>query len=311
MPMGSIGKAEAFMEWLNYHHLLYFWTVAKEGSVAKASTTLRLAQPTISGQIRALEEELGEKLFARAGRGLVLTDVGRLVYKYADEIFSIGRELREAVKGRPSGRPLTLNVGIVNILPKLVAYRILEPALRLNEKVRVVCREEAQERLLGDLSVNAIDVVLTDAPLPPALNVRAYNHMLGECGVSVFASRELANQLRKDFPRSLNSAPALLPTKVTTLRRSLDLWFTESELQPDIRGEFDDTALMMVFGQAGDGVFFGHTVIEDEIMRQYDVELVGRIESIRERFYAITVERRLKHPAVVALSRAAREELFS
>ena len=168
------------MEWLNYHHLLYFWTVAKEGSVAKASVALRLAQPTISGQIRALEDSLGEKLFTRAGRGLVLTDVGRLVFKYADEIFTIGRELREAVKGRPTGRPLTLSVGIANAIPKLVAHRILEPALHLNEKVKVVCREEAQERLLAELSVNAIDVVITDAPIPPAVNVRAFNHMLGE-----------------------------------------------------------------------------------------------------------------------------------
>jgi LysR family transcriptional activator of nhaA len=297
------------MEWLNYHHLLYFWTVAKEGSVAKASQTLRLAQPTISGQIRALEEELGEKLFARAGRGLVLTDVGRMVYKYADEIFSIGRELKEAVKGRPTGRPLTLNVGIVNVLPKLVAYRV--PALRLNEKVKVVCREEAQERLLGELSVNAIDVVLTDAPLPPVVNVRAFNHLLGECGVSVFAPWSLAAQLRKGFPRSLDGVACLLPTEATTLRRSLDQWFSQNEIRPDIRGEFDDSALAMVFGQAGNGVFFGHTVIEQQIMKQHDVELVGRIDTIRERFYAITVERRLKHPAVVALSRAAKEELFS
>ena len=185
------------MEWLNYHHLLYFWTVAKEGSVAKASTKLRLAQPTISGQIRALEDELGEKLFARAGRGLVLTDVGRVVYKYADEIFTIGRELREAVKGRPTGRPLVLTAGVANVLPKPVAYRILQPALRLAEKVKVVCREESQERLLADLSVNAIDVVLTDAPLPPTVNVRAFNHMLGECGVSVFAPWSLASATRK------------------------------------------------------------------------------------------------------------------
>ena len=299
------------MDWLNYHHLLYFWTVAREGSIAKASERLRLAQPTISGQLRVLEESLGQKLFMKEGRGLALTEFGRMVYRYADEIFSIGKELTEAVKGRPPGRPMRLVVGISQVVPKLVAYRLLEPALGLAEPIRIVCREDKSERLLADLAVHDLDIVLTDAPASPAVKVRAYSHLLGECGVSVFASAELAGQLRGRFPTSLDGAPILLPSTEAAVRRGLEQWLDEQGIRPEVVGEFDDSALMKSFGQAGVGVFTAPSVIEAAVRREYGVRVIGRIDEVRERFYAVSVERRLKHPAVVAISETARQQTFT
>ncbi len=298
------------VEWLNYHHLLYFWVVARKGGVSAASAELRLAQPTISGQIRALEDSLGEKLFRRVGRRLVLTEMGHTVFRYADEIFSLGRELLDAVKGRPTGRPIRLLVGVADAVPKLIAHRLLEPALRLPEAIRIVCREDKPERLFAALSVHALDLVLSDAPIGPGINVRAFNHLLGECGVTFFGSARLAAAHRRGFPRSLDGAPVLLPAENTTLRRSLDQWFDAQGVRPVVTSEFEDSALLKVFGQAGVGLFAAPSVIEAEVCRQYGVRVVGRVASVRERFYAISVERRLKHPAVVAISEAARGKLF-
>lgn len=300
------------MEWLNYHHLLYFWTVARAGSIARACRQLRLAQPTISGQIRALENTLGEKLFVRAGRGLALTEVGQLVYRYADEIFSLGRELTDVLKGRPSpGRPARFLVGISDALPKLIAYRVLAPALAMPETVRVVCHEARPDRLLAELSSHTLDLVLTDAPLRPAARVRAFNHLLGSCGVTLFAAPPLAARCRRNFPASLDGVPFLLPLETSTLRGSLEHWFDAQGIRPRIAGEFQDTALMETFGQAGIGVFAAPTAIEKEVRRHYRVSPIGRIDGIVERFYAISVERRLKHPAVLAISETARTELFA
>ena len=298
------------MEWLNYHHLLYFWMVARTGSIARASTELRLAQPTISGQLRTLEEYLGERLFNRVGRGLVLTDVGQVVYRYADEIFSLGRELNDVLKGRPQGRPLRLLVGISDALPKLIAYRLLQPALTMTHPVRIVCHENKPERLLTELSSHHLDMVLTDAPLTAATRVRAFNHLLGSCGVSLFASPGLASVYRRNFPRSLDGAPFLLPLENVTLRRSLEQWFEANGIHPKVVGEFQDSALMGTFGQGGVGIFASPSVIEKEVRSHYRVKVIGRVESIVERFYAISVERKLKHPAVVAISEAARSDLF-
>lgn len=299
------------MEWLNYHHLLYFWVTAREGSIARASSQLRLAQPTISGQIRALEQGLGEKLFVRSGRRLVLTDVGRTVYSYADEIFSLGRELMSTVKGLPTERPVRLVVGLADVVPKLIAYRLLEPALRLPGPVQIVLREDRPERLLAELSTHALDLVLADAPLSSAVRIRGFSHLLGECGVTVFAAPRLAARHRRGFPRSLDGAPFLLPTEGTSLRRSMDHWFEAEGIRPRVAGEFDDNALLKVFGQAGVGFFVAPSVIEAEVRRQFRVHVVGRMPSIRERFYAISVERRLKHPAVVAITETARRKLFA
>ena len=298
------------MEWLNYHHLLYFWTVARTGGVSAASAELRLAQPTISGQLRLLEEHFGEKLFHRVGRRLELTDMGRLVYRYAEEIFMLGRELTDAVRGRPTGRPLRFAVGIADQLPKLIAYRLMEPALKLPEPVRLVCHEDKPERLLADLAVHALDLVLTDAPLNPTINVRAFSHLLGECGTTIFGAKALAGRYRRGFPRSLDGAPFLMPTDNTVLRRNLDQWFSQLDLRPQVVSEFEDSALLKAFGERGVGLFAAPTAIEAEVRRQYGVQIIGRVEQVRERFYAISVERRLKHPAVVAISEAAKEKLF-
>ncbi len=299
------------MEWLNYHHLRYFWAAAREGSVTRASQKLNISQPTVSAQIHDLEQALGEKLFARSGRALTLTEVGRTVFRYADEIFGLGRELLDTIKDRPTGRPVRLSVGIADVVPKLVAYRLLEPALQLPETVQIQCLEDRPERLLSELAVHGLDVVITDAPVPPAVKVRAYNHLLGECGVAVFGSEGLAREHKGAFPRCLDGAPWLLPTENTTLRRSLEQWFEAQGLRRRVVGEFEDSALLKVFGEAGRGFFAAPAAIETEVRRQYHVRTIGLIEGLRERFYAVTVERRLKHPAVLAISEAARRDLFA
>ena len=298
------------MEWLNYHHLHYFWVVAKEGTIAAACGKLHVAQPTISAQLRTLENSLGEKLFKRVGRNLILTETGHTVFRYADDIFSLGGELMDTLKGRPTGSPMRFSVGVADVLPKLVAYRLLEPAVNLPESIQLVCHEGNPVELLARLAIHELDLVLSDSPIGPGVRVRAFNHMLGECGVSIFGTKELATAYRRRFPGSLDGAPILLPPDNTSLRRSLEQWFDSEGVRPSMEAEFDDGALLKVFGQAGAGVFAAPTVIEKEIQRQYGVRVVGRLESVRERFYAISVERKVKHPAVVAIADAAREKLF-
>lgn len=299
------------MDWLNYHHLLYFWTVVREGGMSRAAEKLRLAQPTISAQVKLLEEMVGDKLFERQGRRLVLTDVGRLVYRYADEIFGIGRELLETLKGRPTaGRPLSLTVGVANAVPKLVVHRLLQPAIASDHAIRLLCREDGTEALLAELATHALDVVITDVPAPPHVRVKVFNHVLGESDTTFFATAPIAAKLRRRFPRSLQGAPMLLPTTHTALRRALDQWFETEEIRPQVIGEFDDSALMKAFGQGGAGVFPAPSAIEDEIMRQYRVQAVGRTKAVRERYFAITAERRLKHAGVLAITETARTLVF-
>jgi len=298
------------VEWLNYHHLLYFWTVARAGSITRASAELRLSPPTISAQVRTLEESLGEKLLTRSGRNLVPTEMGRTVLSYADEIFSLGRELMGAVKDRPIGRPLRLVVGIADVLPKLIAHQLLEPALRLREPVRIVCREDNPEHLLAELAIQELDLVLLDTPIGPHVKIRAYTHLLGECGVVFMATPQLAETYRRRFPKSLHGAPLLLPTDNSAIRRSLDQWFDAQGIRPAIVGEFEDDALLRVFGEAGAGVFPAPSVLEKELQRRYGFRRIGGTEAVRSRFYAISVERKLKHPAVVAICETARRKLF-
>jgi LysR family transcriptional activator of nhaA len=300
----------AAVEWLNYHHLLYFWTVVRTGSIAAASEELRLASPTISVQLRRLEEQLGEKLLRRSGRRLLPTEMGQAVFRYADEIFSIGRELVDMVRGRPSDRPMKLIVGVVDVMPKFIAHRLIEPALRLGERVRVVCREATPEQLLAQLSVQSLDVVLSDAPIGPGVNVRAFNHLLGETGVSFLGSAKLAQNHRRRFPKSLHGAPILLPATNTATRRSIDQWLEAADIRPDIIGEFEDSELLWEFGAAGEGIFPVQTLLEQQLTRLHRVKVLGRTDAVRSRFYAISVERRLKHPAVVAICETARRELF-
>jgi len=299
------------MDWLNYHHLLYFWTVAREGGLVAAGKVLRLSHPTLSAQIHALEERLGERLFVRSGRRLVLTEMGRVVYRYAGEIFTLGREMVDAVKDRSTGQPLRLEVGVAEVVPKLVVRRLLQPALALPEPVRLVCREGSYERLLAELAVHSLDVVISDAPVPSGSSVRAFSHLLGETGVSFFATKRLADAHRRGFPGSLHGAPMLLPLEDVALRRTLNPWFERNGIRPRVVGEFEDSALLQEFGADGAGIFAAPTVVEAEVVGQLGVRLLGRVEEVRERFYAISVERRLKHPAVVAISDAARQALFA
>jgi LysR family transcriptional regulator, transcriptional activator of nhaA len=294
-------------EWINYHHLLYFWTVARLGSVTKASEELLIAQPTISGQIRQLEESFGSKLFSKSGRNLILTDFGRLVYRYADEIFTVGRELSEVVKGRPAGRPMRLAVGVADVLPKLVVYRILEPVLRMSHRVHMVCHEDRTERLLAELSLQSLDLVLSDVPIAPHVRVKAYNHVLGASPIGIYASTRVAQKFKKDFPQSLDGAPWLLPIESASLRRSLEQWFSKHDIRPDIVAEFQDSALMKVFAQTYGGLFPAPTMIDSELRRIYGVTLIGKLEGVEERIYAISVERRVKHPAVLAIAQSAQE----
>jgi LysR family transcriptional activator of nhaA len=298
------------MEWLNYHHLLYFWVVAREGSIVQASEQLRLSPSTISEQLRGLEASLGEKLLTRVGRNLALTEMGHVVFRYADEIFTLGRELMDTVQGRPTDRPLRLLVGITDVVPKLVAYRLLEPVLHLAQPVQIICREGKLDHLLAGLATYDLDVVLSDAPLGPMVKVRAFNHLLGECGVTFCGTASLIADHRDDFPRSLDNTPFLLPTDNTTLRRSLDHWFEAEGVRPRTVGEFEDSALLKVFGQQGVGLFAVPTIVETEVQQQYGVDILGRVTAIRERFYAITVNRRLQHPAVVAMSETAQQVLL-
>jgi LysR family transcriptional activator of nhaA len=299
------------MEWLNYHHLMYFWAVARQGSVVRASAELRLAQPTISGQVRRLEVVLGEKLFDRVGRNLVLTDVGRTVFRYADEIFSLGHDLLGTLKGRPSDRPLRLTVGVADALPKVLVQRLLEPAFHIGHPVQLICREDrVVEDFLGVLAGQELDLVLADRPLGPGIKVHAVNHLLGECGTSFLAKPKIARAYRAGFPRSLEGVPFLLPGVHTTLRRALDQWFNATRVRPAVVGEFDDSALMCAFGEEGKGVFPIPTVFEAEFRRIYKVELVGHEKILRQQFYAISVDRRIPHPAVTAIIKAARSDVF-
>lgn len=298
------------MDRINYHHLMYFWLVAREGSLAAAAARLRLAHPTLSGQIRTLEATLGEKLFERQGRRLVLTEMGRVVYGYAEEIFALGSELLDTVRGQPTGKSLRLVVGIAEVVPKMVAKRILDPARSREINAAIVCREDKTERLLTELGTHTVDVVLSDRPAPAGGPLRIFSHLLGECGVTFFASKALAAKFRPEFPRSLHRAPLLMPSEPTALRRALDLWFDTKGIKPRILGEFDDLALMKAFGQDGRELFPSPTVIESAVRRQYDVEIVGRIPEVKERFYAISAERRIRNPAVIAICEKAKNDLF-
>jgi LysR family transcriptional regulator, transcriptional activator of nhaA len=297
------------MTWLNYHHLHYFWVVAHEGSISAATRKLHLTQPTISAQLRQLEESLGEKLFEKSGRGLMLTEAGRIALRYADEIFALGRELRDTLRDRPTGKPFRVTIGVADVVPKLIAYRVLRAAFDTGTEIEMVCREASSEELLRLLGQHDVDLVLTDAPTAAA-PLRAYNHLLGESGTTFFAAPSLAVAARKHFPRSLDGAPLLLPGEGTQLRRALELWLDATGIQPKRVGAFDDLALMTDFGRAGVGIFPAPSVIEKEIETQYNVRVVGRLPDLKERFYAVAAERKIKNPIVGAITSAARREVF-
>lgn len=292
---------------LNYKHLHYFRTVAKAGAINRAAEKLHLTPQTLSGQISLLEERLGVALFRRSGRRLELTDAGRTALTYADEIFQVGAELEDTLQNRASARVHPFRVGIADVLPKAIAYQLLAPALTLTEPVKLVCREDRLEQLAAELSIHRLDMVLADRPLPSSMDIKGYSHPLGDCGISFLAARAVVENLGPEFPNNLHGAPLLIPGEDSALRAPLLRWLERHDIQPLIVGEFDDSALMSAFGQAGAGVFPAPLTTAQEMMRQYEVVELGRTEEIRERFFAISVERRLSHPAVVAVSEAARQ----
>jgi len=294
---------------INYKHLHYFWVVAKQGGIARASERLHLTPQTISGQISVLEDSIGEALFSKVGRNLELTETGRLVLSYADEIFSLGGELEAALRNRPPDRQMIFKVGIADVVPKTIAYRLLAPALSMSDPVRIICRENNLASLLAELALHRVDMVIADGPIPSGINVRGFNHVLGECGISFLAVPHLAKPLRKDFPRSLNGAPLLIPSETNLVQAKLLEWLDSQHIYPRIVGEFDDSALMKVFGQAGKGIFIIPTPIATEVAKQYGVRIIGSTEDVHEQYYAISVERRISHPAVSAITETAREWL--
>jgi len=298
------------MAQLNFKHLRYFWMVAKEGSIVKACERLHLTPQTISGQLHVFEESLGIKLFRKAGRNLVLTEDGQLVLNYANEIFNLGAELQSSITNKSSAKSIVFSVGITEVIPKLIAHRLLEPAFSLEQNVNIRCFEDKMETLLTDLATHKLDMVLSDRPLTPGLNIKAFNHRLGSSGISFFATAALAKKMQKSFLDSMKTAPFLLPSKDSVIRTLLMTWFDNNNINPNVVGEFDDSALMKTFGQAGVGVFPGSTIMEEEISRQYKVKVIGRAEGVSEEFYAISAERRLRHPAVVAICDVARHQIF-
>lgn len=295
---------------LNLKHLRYFWSVASHGSITRAAETLFLTPQTISGQLRDLEEQVGAKLFDKDGRNLVLTETGHLVFSYADEMFRLGNELQDVLAGHTPGAAMTLNVGVAMVVPKLLAYRVLEPVLQLDDTVRLICHEAPLVDLLADLSVHKLDVVLADSPINPTLNIRAYNHVLGESGISFFATPRQARKLKSGFPESLHGAKMLMPSGGSTLRRDLEAWFERQQIAPQVVAEFDDRALMKAFGERGTGIFTSPTAVEKDVLDKYGVTVIGRSEELTERYYLISAERRIKHPAVSAITETARNQLF-
>ncbi len=298
------------MRHLNYSHLLYFWTVAREGSIAKASEVLHITPQTISGQLKLLEESVGDPLFQRAGRGLTLTAIGEVVNLYADEIFSLGSELAQRVQNKSAGIPTKLNVGILNSIPKLIAFRTIAPALELEDSVKVVCHEGEFEKLLGDLAIHQLDLIISDRQVPAGLNVRAYNHKLGKSEIAIFAHKSIANKYIKKFPDSLNGAPLLLPASNNKMRRDLDDWLDEVDVKPTIVAEIDDSALIKAFGEAAIGLFPAPKAVATAVEHMYNSKLIGVIESVSETYYTISPERKLKHPGVLKITEEARSRLF-
>lgn len=295
---------------LNYKHLHYFWTVAHEGSITKASKKLHITPQTISGQISLLEERVGNNLFDKSGRGLVLTDTGRLVLSYADDIFDLGKELSDVLRGAPVTGASEFIVSSTAALPKTIVYKIIEPSLNLPHEISLVSYEGAMENILADLAVHKTDLVLSDAPISTTLHIKAYNHYLGESTLSVFGNAQLYKKYQKAFPKSLHQAPMLLPTPQQGIRQDMDNWMREADVYPVIRGQFDDSALIKAFGQTGMGLFCMPTVIAEEVCRNFNVKQLGEIQEVTQKFYAISAERKVKHPAVSAVCDNARQALF-
>lgn len=298
---------------INYKHLHYFWVVASEGSIARAAEKLCITPQTISGQLSLLEANIGQALFGRIGRRLRLTETGRLVLRYADEIFELGNELGEVLRGAPLVGASEFIISAASAIPKTIVHKIIEPALKLSEDVSLLCKEGPVEAILGELAMHEVDMVLTDTPLSSAFSLKAYNHYLGQSDLSFFAAPELVSSLTNvaNFPACLNDAPMLIPTKQNAIRQQFDRWCTDARIFPVLRGQYDDSALMKCFGRSGFGIFFMPTIIEDEVIQSYKVEKIGQLSDIKQKFYAISAERKVTHPAVSAICHSARDETFN
>ena len=291
----------------NYHHLYYFWIVAREGGISHASDVLNISPSTISAQISQLEEALQVKLFRKVGRNIRMTDVGQTAFRYAGQIFGLGREMTHALKGWDTEGPFSFQIGIADAVPKAVATKLLQPALTVSPTIRLTCREGRPEILLAELALHHLDLILLDAPADPGSTVRAFSRLLQECAIAIFGTPELVRQHSHGFPESLEGAPVLLPTPDSSLRRSVGRWLEIRELQPRVVGEFEDGALMKAFGQIGAGLFPAPVTIADDLKRQDGVECLGSLEGTLARYYAVTVERQLEHPATQAICDIVRE----
>jgi len=298
------------MDWLNYHHLMYFWTVVRKGGLAPAAEELRLSVSTVSTQIQQLENVLGYKLFDRSGRQLIINDVGQVVYRYADEIFSLGRELQDALEDGPFEKPIRVQIGIADVLSKLVVAKLLAPILGSLQTYQLICREDQPDNLVSQLILHNLDIVLTDKPIGPDLRVKGFNHLLGESQIAVYGSPSMATRYKKDFPNSLTGAPCILPGDRTELRRTLEQWFESHDIRPNVVAECDDSALIKSLGKASVGLFVAPCITSKETMHQFNVKEIGRLENIVEHYYAVSMDRRIKHPAVKAIVDYAKKNVF-
>ena len=295
------------VDFLNFHHLYYFWIVAREGGISHASEVLDVSASTISAQISQLEKALQVKLFRKVGRNIRLTDVGQIAFRYAEQIFGLGRELTHALRGWDTDGPLSLQVGIADAVPKLVATKLLLPVFTVSPEIRLTCREGSPEFLLAELALHRLDLILLDAPADPGSTIRAFSRLLQDCVIGIFGTPELLRKHGHGFPESLEGAPVLLPTASSSIRRSFGRWLELRELQPRVVGEFDDGALMKAFGEIGAGLFPAPLIIAHDLKRQHGVECLGPLEGTHARYYVVTVERQLEHPAVQAICDSAGE----
>lgn len=298
------------MDFLNYHHLRYFWMVAKKGSISRAAEEIGVSQPSISAQIQLLEDNLGTELFQRVGRKLVLTEAGQLALTYADEIFSAGRELVSSLEHGNGGRAMRFNVGMTDSLSKLIAYEILKPAYHYSRPTHVVTRQGELSVLMNQLQMHRLDLVLADEPVTTSLKSKAYNHRLGRSGVTFCAAPEMATRLRKDFPASLDGAAALLPADNMGMRRDLETWFDRQNVRPFLVAEFEDATLMEVAAADGLGFTTVHSVADQAALKHYGLKVIARAEACRSDFYAITGERLVKHPLAKLITENASTTLF-
>lgn len=295
---------------INYKQLYYFWSVAKYGGVTRAAEQLHLTPQTISGQVSELAQSLGVALFHRSGRRLKLTSAGELAFSHAEEIFQSGKTLEALIKGHQHQGDLLFRVGVSNVVPKSIAYSLLSPAIHISEPVRLICFEDKLELLFAELAIHNIDLVIADRPLYSDTGVKGFSHLLGECATAFYAVPELARQIREGFPQSLDGAPLLMPGPESAMRPALEHWFAQQSITPRVKAEFDDSGLMKAFGQEGIGLFPAPEVIKAQAARQHGVEIAGTTEEVTCRYYAISTERRIRHPALAAISQSAQSKLF-